>query len=54
MQYRRIQHWIEWQATKHGLAVVKLPAFYTSTRCPKCGGEMREYVHRQFVCEVWL
>jgi putative transposase len=34
MQYRRILYWIEWQAIKHGLKVVKVPAFYTSTRCP--------------------
>ncbi len=50
MQYRRIQYWIEWEAIKHGLEVVKVPAFYTSTRCPKCGSEMREYAHRQFRC----
>jgi IS605 OrfB family transposase len=50
MQYRRVQYWIEWQAIKHGLRVVKVPAFYTSTRCPKCKGEMKEYAHRQFVC----
>jgi IS605 OrfB family transposase len=50
MQYRRIQYWIEWEAIKHGLKVVKVPAFYTSARCPKCKGEMREYAHRQFRC----
>jgi putative transposase len=50
MQYRRIQYWIEWEAIKRGLKVVKVPAFYTSTRCPKCKGEMREYAHRQFRC----
>ncbi|MEW9492632.1 MAG: RNA-guided endonuclease TnpB family protein [Candidatus Aramenus sulfurataquae] len=50
MQYRRIQHWIEWQAIKHGLKVVKVPAFYTSTKCPKCGSKMKEYSHRQFRC----
>jgi IS605 OrfB family transposase len=50
MQYRRIQYWIEWQAIKHCLKVVKVPAFYTSARCPKCKGEMREYAHRQFRC----
>ncbi len=50
MQYRRIQYWIEWEAIKHGLEVVKVPAFYTSTRCPKCKGEMKEYAHRQFRC----
>ncbi len=39
MQYRRIQYWIEWEAIKHGLEVVKVPAFYTSSRCPKCKSE---------------
>ncbi|EWG07873.1 MAG: IS605 family transposase OrfB [Candidatus Aramenus sulfurataquae] len=42
--------WIKWQATKHGLNVVKVPAFYTSTRCPHCKSEMKEYSHRQFRC----
>ncbi len=50
MQYRRIQYWIEWEAIKHGLEVVKVPAFYTSSRCAKCKGEMRKYVLRQFRC----
>jgi putative transposase len=39
MQYRLIQYWIEWEAIKHGLKVVKVPAFYTSTHCAKCKGE---------------
>ncbi len=50
MQYRRIQYWIEWQATKNDIRVIKVSASYTSTRCPKCGKEMKEYAYRQFIC----
>ncbi|EWG07587.1 MAG: OrfB transposable element protein, IS605 [Candidatus Aramenus sulfurataquae] len=50
MRYHHIQYWIEWQSIKRGLTVVKLPAYCTSTRCPKCGNKMKEYSHRQFRC----
>jgi len=51
MQYRRIQKWIEWQAKKHGLKVIKVNPAYSSTACPKCGGKMKESGYRTLKCE---
>ena len=50
MQYRRIQRWIEWQAEKYGLRVVKVNPAYSSTTCPKCGALMQESGYRTFKC----
>jgi len=50
MQYRRIQRWIEWQAKKYGLKVIKVNPAYSSTRCPKCGTLMKETNYRTFRC----
>jgi len=46
MQYRRIQQWIEWQAKKYGLKVIKISPAYSSATCPKCGALMRESGYR--------
>jgi len=51
MQYRRIQGWIEWQAKKHGLRVVKVNPAYSSTICPKCRALMKENGYRLLKCE---
>jgi len=49
MQYRRIRHWIDWQAKTHGLVEFVNPR-YSSVSCPKCGRRMREVAHRYFRC----
>ena len=51
MQYRRIQEWIEWQAKKFGLKVIKVNPAYSSTTCPKCGAKMKENGYRTLKCE---
>jgi len=51
MQYRRIQWWIEWQAKKHGLKVIKVNPAYSSITCPKCGALMKETSYRTLKCE---
>jgi len=51
MQYRRVQEWIEWQAKKYGLKVIRANPAYSSTTCPKCGTLMRESDYRTFRCE---
>jgi len=50
MQYKRIQKWIEWQAKKYGLKVIKVNPAYSSTTCPKCGTLMKESDYRTFRC----
>ncbi|MCY0860057.1 MAG: zinc ribbon domain-containing protein [Sulfolobaceae archaeon] len=50
MHYRRIQYWIECQVKKHGLKVIYADPHYSSTKCPKCGKEMKEVAHRYFRC----
>jgi len=51
MQYRRIQEWIEWQAKKHGLKLIKVNPAHSSTICPKCGTLMKEDGYRTLKCE---
>jgi len=50
MQYRRIQQWIEWQAKKHGLKVIKVNPAHSSTICPKCEAKMKENGYRTLKC----
>jgi len=50
MQYRRIQKWIEGEAQKYGLKVIKVNPAYSSTSCPKCGTLMKENDYRTFHC----
>jgi len=50
MQYNRIQKWIEWQAKKQGLRVIKVNPAYSSVTCPKCGAKMKENGYRTFKC----
>jgi len=50
MQYKRIQWWIEWQAKKYGLKVIKVNPAYSSTTCPKCGAKMKENGYRTLKC----
>ena len=51
MQYRRIQKWIEWQAKKYGLKVIKVNPAHSSITCPKCGAIMKESGYRTLKCE---
>ena len=50
MQFYRLQQWIKWQARKHGMRVVSISSFKTSSRCPKCGGKMIETSYRTYYC----
>jgi len=51
MQYNRIQIYIEWQAKKYGLKVIKVNPAYSSTSCPRCGTLMKESDYRTLKCE---
>jgi len=51
MQYSRIQKWIEWEAQKYGLKVIRVNPAYSSTSCPKCGTLMKENGYRTLKCE---
>jgi len=45
-----VQRWIERQAKKFGLRVIKVNPAYTSTTCPKCGTLMFEKGYRTLRC----
>lgn len=52
--YFDLQTKIEYKAKEHGIAVVKVPAYYTSQRCSKCGCICEDNVHdnyRRFTCQ---
>ena len=49
-QYSRIQWWIEWQARKHGLKVIKVPPIHSSPTCPRCKAYMVETENRMVKC----
>jgi len=51
MQYSRIQKWIEWEAQKYGLKVIKVNPAYSSTTCPRCGAKLKENGYRTLKCE---
>lgn len=51
--YFDLQTKIEYKAKENGIAVIKVPAYYTSQRCCKCGFICEENVHdhyRRFTC----
>ena len=51
--YFDLQTKIEYKAKEKGIAVVKVPAYYTSQRCSRCGCTCEENVHdnyRRFTC----
>lgn len=51
--YFDLQTKIEYKAKEHGIAVIKVPAYYTSQRCSRCGCTCEENVHdnyRRFTC----
>lgn len=52
--YFDLQTKIEYKAKEHGIAVIKVPAYYTSQRCSKCGCICEGNVHdnyRRFTCQ---
>ncbi|MGC9178577.1 MAG: RNA-guided endonuclease TnpB family protein [Vulcanisaeta sp.] len=48
--YRRLAHWIDWEARKHGVPVKVVSPKGTSTKCPVCGAKMTETSHRRLKC----
>ena len=48
--YRKLQFWIEWQAKKKGLAIIKVDPKGTSTICPYCRQKMKKTAHRKYKC----
>lgn len=53
--YFDLQTKIEYKAKAYGIEVVKVPAYYTSQRCSKCGCTCEENLHdnyRRFTCRV--
>jgi len=52
MAYRKLLWWIEWEAKKHGLTVVKVNPRGTSTTCPYCYIKMVNVGYRRFKCPI--
>ncbi len=50
MVYRKLLWWIEWEARKHSLAVVRIDPRYTSTTCPYCHVKMIKTGYRRYRC----
>ncbi len=48
--YRKLLWWIEWEAKKCGLAVVRVNPRGTSTTCPYCSTRMINVGYRKFKC----
>ena len=48
--YRKFLWWIEWEARKHGLALVKVDPRGTSTTCPYCHAKMVSTGYRRLRC----
>jgi len=48
--YRRLLWWIEYRATKEGLAVVRVEPRGTSSTCPVCGSKLIESGYRRLRC----
>jgi len=46
-----IHEWIEWQAKKYSLKVIKVNPVYSSTTCPRCKAKMKEDGYRKLKCE---
>jgi len=52
LSYRRLELWIDWQAEKHGVPVIIVEPRGTSSKCPRCGGKMKENGYRLLRCPV--
>jgi len=49
--YRRLEHWIDWQAEKHGTPVIIVKPEGTSSTCPRCRGRLMENGYRRLKCQ---
>jgi len=52
LSYRRLEHWINWQAEKHGVPVIVVDPAGTSSTCLRCGGRLKENSYRTLKCPV--
>jgi len=50
MAYRKLDWWINWQATKRGVPVVVVDPRDTSSTCPRCGTKLVEVGYRYMRC----
>ena len=48
--YRKLEHWLDWEAKKNGVPLVIVDPANTSTTCPKCGAKLVEVGYRRFRC----
>jgi IS605 OrfB family transposase len=48
--YRKLEHWLDWEAKKNGVPVVIVDPSGTSTTCPKCGAKLVEVGYRRRRC----
>jgi len=48
--YRKLLFWIEWQAKKHGVKVIKVNPKGTSSKCPICGSKLIKKNNRIMKC----
>jgi len=51
LSYRKLIHWIDWQAKKHGIKVIVINPKGTSSKCPKCGSKMIKNGYRKMKCK---
>jgi transposase len=49
LSYRRLEHWIDWQAEKQGAPIV-VELRGTSSTCPRCGSKLVENGYRRARC----
>jgi len=48
--YRKFLWWVEYRATREGLAIVKLEPRGTSSTCPRCGAKLVDSGYRRKKC----
>jgi len=50
--YKKLLFWIEWQAKKHGVKIIKVNPKGTSTKCPICGNKLIKKNNRIMKCKI--
>jgi len=50
--YNKLLFWIEWQAKKNGVKVIKVNPKGTSTKCPICGNKLIKKNYRIMKCRI--